>query len=263
MIDIKLNELQKNLILYQLQLDALANNQLNAFKKDILSLMLYNPEYDTFDPDLVKKFESIDIKSMQQKLFRAFSNLGIVQDKDEMIKNHIKRIKEAIKNILHEEINTNDVYAMALINRTLSIIKLSEQNEEIIKNIYRPIKNFWVILKNFMTDKNFSFNKTLNDIEIFLKESNNEMNIDISSLSSGEKQLFILLAEALLQKEETYLFLADEPELSLHIDWQNKILKSILSLNPNVQIIVATHSPEIASSFPDNIINMKNIIFYE
>jgi predicted ATP-dependent endonuclease of OLD family len=59
------------------------------------------------------------------------------------------------------------------------------------------------------------------------------------------------------------LFIADEPELSLHIDWQRKILNALLDLNPKAQIIVATHSPEIAGNFPQNIINMKNITIYE
>ena len=111
-----------------------------------------------------------------------------------------------------------------------------------------------------MPNKEFNLN---NDKQVVLKESSNNIEIDITSLSSGEKQLFILLAEALLQKGVNYLFIADEPELSLHIDWQRKILAELLNLNPNSQIIVATHSPEIAGNFPSNIINMQDIICYE
>ena len=84
----------------------------------------------------------------------------------------------------------------------------------------------------------------------------------MKTLSSGEKQLFILLTEALLQKESNYLFIADEPELSLHIKWQKQILSEMLSINPNAQIIVATHSPEVASNYPNRIINMANITSY-
>ena len=87
--------------------------------------------------------------------------------------------------------------------------------------------------------------------------------INITSLSSGEKQLFILLTEALLQRGIPHLFIADEPELSLHIEWQRKILNALLDLNPNAQIIVATHSPEIAGNFAENIVNMKKITSYE
>ena len=87
--------------------------------------------------------------------------------------------------------------------------------------------------------------------------------IDITSLSSGEKQLFILLAESLLQNKSSQLFITDEPELSLHISLQRIIIEKILEINPNAQIIVATHSPEIAGKFPNNIINMSKITYYD
>ena len=82
---------------------------------------------------------------------------------------------------------------------------------------------------------------------------------DITGLSSGEKQLLILLIEALLQRESNCIFLADEPEISLHIEWQREIISSVLSLNPNAQIIVATHSPEIAGKYKSKIKKMSEI----
>ena len=88
-----------------------------------------------------------------------------------------------------------------------------------------------------------------------------EMAIPLTQLSSGEKQLIILLTESLLQKSKETLFIADEPELSLHIEWQRKVISSITTLNPNAQIIIATHSPEIVGKFKDKAINMENIIY--
>ena len=116
-----------------------------------------------------------------------------------------------------------------------------------------------------MPNKKFALNKHgKGDIEIELKENTvKSLNIPITSLSSGEKQLFILLSEALLQQASSHLFIADEPELSLHIEWQQMILQTLSELNPNAQIIVATHSPEIAGSFPSKVINMKNITTHE
>ena len=69
-------------------------------------------------------------------------------------------------------------------------------------------------------------------------------NVEIQhqSLSSGEKQLLILLTQTLLQEKQPFIYIADEPELSLHIEWQHKIISAIKELNPNVQIIAATHS---------------------
>ncbi|MRE52090.1 AAA family ATPase, partial [Escherichia coli] len=75
--------------------------------------------------------------------------------------------------------------------------------------------------------------------------------------SSGEKQLLIILSEALLQNGKRCLYLADEPELSLHVSWQEKIVNSIFEINKNVQIIFATHSPDVVSWRQDKTIFMS------
>lgn len=69
----------------------------------------------------------------------------------------------------------------------------------------------------------------------------------ISALSSGERQLLVMLAHLSLNPSLTGsgVFIVDEPELSLHIDWQEKFVDAIREANPNVQLILATHSPAI------------------
>ena len=62
-------------------------------------------------------------------------------------------------------------------------------------------------------------------------------------LSSGEKQVLIILLTVLLQCNEPCVLLMDEPEVSLHIEWQQRLVRLMRRLNPNVQIILATHSP--------------------
>jgi predicted ATP-dependent endonuclease of OLD family len=144
------------------------------------------------------------------------------------------------------------------------MLDLFKEYENKKKDMLKPLNMFWRSIEEFMDGKTFKLDTNNGKIKIGLNEGNDEdKDIDITYLSSGEKQLFILLAETLLQKGATHLFIADEPELSLHIGWQRIILEKILELNPNAQLIVATHSPEIASSFPDNIINMKSITSYE
>ncbi len=64
-------------------------------------------------------------------------------------------------------------------------------------------------------------------------------------LSSGEKQVFVILLTTLLQDNQPYILFLDEPEISLHLDWQRALISKILSLNVHVQIIMATHSPSV------------------
>ena len=69
--------------------------------------------------------------------------------------------------------------------------------------------------------------------------------LDVHCLSSGEKQILIILLTVLVENNEPFVLLMDEPEASLHVDWQQQLIQLILQLNPNVQIILSTHSPAV------------------
>ncbi|USX50432.1 ATP-binding protein [Lentzea sp. HUAS12] len=73
--------------------------------------------------------------------------------------------------------------------------------------------------------------------------------LGIMSLSSGEKQLLRLFVEC--RVAGTGAIIIDEPELSMHVDWQHFLIESMQSINPDAQIIVATHSPEVMARVPD------------
>ena len=64
-------------------------------------------------------------------------------------------------------------------------------------------------------------------------------------LSSGEKQMLAILLTVLVEDCKPYVLFMDEPEVSLHFEWQKRLIELILKLNPNVQLIVATHSPAV------------------
>ena len=91
---------------------------------------------------------------------------------------------------------------------------------------------------------------------------NKHRKLSIYSLSSGERQLLILLTETLLQQKLPFVYIADEPELSLHIEWQRNLINSIRELNPNAQVIFATHAPEIAANHPKKLINLTGVTKY-
>lgn len=73
--------------------------------------------------------------------------------------------------------------------------------------------------------------------------------IGLASLSSGEKHLMRILVETLLSEDNTILI--DEPELSMHIDWQHDLIANLRLLNSGVQLILATHSPEVMAEVVD------------
>ncbi|WP_085245741.1 AAA family ATPase [Mycobacterium paraense] len=83
-----------------------------------------------------------------------------------------------------------------------------------------------------------------------------------SSLSSGERQMLLLLCNALLARVERTLFLIDEPELSLGVPWQRQILKSLLQITEgtDVQFIVATHSIEMITTNAAALVRLVNSV---
>lgn len=77
--------------------------------------------------------------------------------------------------------------------------------------------------------------------------------ISLAQLSSGEKQEIVLFYDLIFETTENLLLLIDEPEISLHITWQKKFLDDLLevSKHTSIQVIVATHSPQIVSNHMD------------
>jgi len=79
-------------------------------------------------------------------------------------------------------------------------------------------------------------------------------------LSSGEKQMLVILLTVLVEDNKPYLLLMDEPEVSLHIDWQQQLIELITTLNPNAQIVLTTHSPAlIMNGWMDSVTEVNEI----
>lgn len=64
-------------------------------------------------------------------------------------------------------------------------------------------------------------------------------------LSSGEKQILVILLTALTEDQKPYVLFMDEPEASLHFEWQKRLISLVRELNPNAQVILTTHSPAV------------------
>ncbi len=102
-----------------------------------------------------------------------------------------------------------------------------------------------LISKMFMANKEIQFS----DESIEVKTPSGEK-IGLASLSSGEKHLIRILVQALLVGESSLMI--DEPEISMHVDWQKILIGSMRTLNTDAQLILATHSPEIMADVEDD-----------
>ena len=83
--------------------------------------------------------------------------------------------------------------------------------------------------------------------------------ISLENLSSGEKQIVIFFAYLLLYLKQNIegIFIVDEPEMSLHLYWQKMFVDKIIEANPNIQLIFATHAPEIIGKRRDKMVKLE------
>lgn len=267
-VDLKLENLLDKLSMYRLQLVEQTNKLTTELNQQVLSLLLYDDETDNFDYIKLDRFESLDPKEVQTSLYRVFKQMGNMDQMKTKIQTHIDRLSEAVNRMKNNiQLTSNDVASIVLIGKTLRIIELSKTYKESVDNTLKPITNYQKILRKFIKDKNFNFSEDKGYLEITWANpslaSKRLSHLRVNNLSSGEKQLLILLTQTLLQENAPYIFIADEPELSLHIEWQKYIIGAINELNPNAQVIVATHSPEIAGQWAKNIIRMESITRFE
>lgn len=84
--------------------------------------------------------------------------------------------------------------------------------------------------------------------------------LPVDALSSGEKQILLILLRVFLLDGQEACVLLDEPENSLDISWQFELVNILVQLNPNAQFFITTHSPSIfGDGWGDKIIYMEDV----
>lgn len=133
-------------------------------------------------------------------------------------------------------------YQVNIGNRIIELLTSGDPEDQLrASEVSAPKKNFQDMIDELFTETHKTINRKSNEIQ-FLQ--NGEL-LTPYQLSSGEKQMLVILLTVLVENREHYVLLMDEPEISLHIEWQQRLLDLIRSLNPNAQIILSTHSPAL------------------
>jgi energy-coupling factor transporter ATP-binding protein EcfA2 len=126
-----------------------------------------------------------------------------------------------------------------------SVAKDIEKVEHRISEVTAPREDFKSLVNEF-----FVRGKSLTFSDKAIEISAEDRNIALATLSSGEKQLLRIFVDTLVAGSS--IILIDEPELSMHVDWQRRLVASMGILNPQAQMILATHSPEIMADITDD-----------
>ena len=118
-------------------------------------------------------------------------------------------------------------------------------NYDVQKSFDDRIKKFANTCNKYLNDKHFDYNQSTLDLKIFLdnKYENERKTIQLTQLSSGEKQIVSLFSKLYLESDEPSIVIIDEPELSLSIQWQQMLLPDIMRTNNCKLLLTVTHSP--------------------
>lgn len=256
-IDIKVDRLNDSLVKFFAGLSKKFSEKIIDFQKEIL-LSILTPESE----DKILKFGSvIDVEKEKKALEAIFEVLGVKESKFKpKIQHHFDKFNKANDHLLDPNksgITTKHFASLLNVWRSHALVVEYEALQDIKEEIFSLQKEF-INLLNILFEKRKTVELSDRNELLFFTSKNRPLKL--SELSSGEKQLLIILGQALLQEKKPTIYIADEPELSLHLKWQLSLTNGIKKLNPNAQIIFATHSPDIVSTHQENVIRMENML---
>jgi len=133
-----------------------------------------------------------------------------------------------------------------VVDRVLKLIESSEKYNREIEKLWNPITQFTTLVNRFFADngKKLAIDE-VGWLYVNIGDAIAPQPLDV--LSSGERQLVVIFGHLAINREinRAGIFVIDEPEISLHLKWQEIFVESILAASPNNQFILATHSPAI------------------
>ncbi|MHC1674428.1 AAA family ATPase [Stenotrophomonas maltophilia] len=199
-------------------------------------------------------FGSVDFESTRLDIEQALRGIGIPERK---IEHNIRPFFEKISGLRPEAWEkSSDKFLELLMNkgqidRLLHLISLVQDHKKRADASLKKISAFVGTINWFFRDCGKTVKvDAVGQIEI---SRGGVDRIPLDALSSGERQLLILISHLYFNAYglRSKVFVIDEPELSLHMRWQENIVDKMLESNPGIQLIVATHSPDIVGEYRD------------
>ena len=230
----------------------------------------------------IRKINIIEVlpskfKELIDTTLREYSNISneldstypirLFEDNSKMDENdYHKRIKN-----ISEKFEKLKKYDLALNNINIGNIRFNNKYSNALKIYFDDFDTKYekytklieqLDLYTEIINQRLSFKKVKISITEGIKIiDDNGKEIELSQLSSGEKHEIIVFYNLIFKTEDNTLLLIDEPEISLHISWQKKFTEDLLEIikYKKLNVIVATHSPEIIGEFWENQIDLGEL----
>ena len=253
-VDIKLAQVSEELVKYASMLHNQTRTRLWQFIDTVFLSVIDQPSFVS----VAGAVEDLNIGEERQIVGEMFETLWLAREQYEskmndfmqMVERAVQKQKEG-QELLDDEVGA--MFAMSRLRMLEQRWRLMKADQKVIE---QPFGDFLDVMNRLFKRKSVD----LNEQNELIAKLENGGPFDLKDLSSGEKQMIIILGEALLQQGAASIYLADEPELSLHVAWQERLVSSIRELNSSAQLIFATHSPDIVSGFGDRVIDMETVL---
>ncbi len=157
--------------------------------------------------------------------------------------------------LIEDELNN---YNQQYTEYTQAVLLANTENKtaELLR-IQELFDKFYISLQQFMPQYTIvNMSKLIFGIS---DEDGVDQTFPFTRLSTGEKQLVYLLLTVTNTLENQTLLLLDEADLGMHIDWKKILLRELRRINPNMQIIAATHSPSLIEGWYDNVRDISQL----
>jgi ABC-type lipoprotein export system ATPase subunit len=159
-------------------------------------------------------------------------------------------------------------YALAVVSTYLDVLESRSKERDLVS---QRLRTFEQVMDEFLLDKSVHIDSR-QGLRIAMKENvspepelpirypdaaTRKSSLREDQLSSGEYHLMYLMVTALVTRRRGTVIAIDEPEMSMHISWQRKLVRSLLKCasNASPQFIFATHSPDIVADYSDGLVD--------
>lgn len=189
---------------------------------------------------IIMKLEPADATYMKYDVIRSFDRPLLHSDLLEKLAD--SRVRTELDWQIYRLQKRYLDYQVNIGNRIISLLTTGNPDDQLkAQEMSAPKRQFQDKIDELFAETDKRINRSSNEI---LFTQNGET-LSPYQLSSGEKQMLVILLTVLVEDKKHYALLMDEPEISLHIEWQQQLINIIRELNPNVQIILSTHSPAL------------------
>ena len=167
-----------------------------------------------------------------EMVFNSFTGITLLEEEAYQVKDKLLEI--LAKDTAYNEYDKIVLYYYNTLAQRFNELKKTEEK----------IERFFYACNQYLNYKQFEYNPKNFSYSIKVESHNGEKRVmSIEQLSSGEKQIVALFCYLYLLDNTPQMIIIDEPELSLSVDWQEKILEDVLKGPMCKSLVVATQSP--------------------